>query len=69
MAQQNQPDVSPAEIEDHLGGVDYPAGKQDLKQHAQQKNAPNEVVETIDQIPDQEYNSPTDVAQGVGKVE
>lgn len=69
MAQQNQPDVSPAEIEEHLGGVDYPANKQDLKQHAQNESAPNEVVEVIDQMPEQEYNSAADVASGVGQVE
>lgn len=69
MPEQSKTEVSPAEIEEHLGGVDYPAQKQDLKQHAQKENAPNEVVEAIDQMPDQKYNSAADVAKGVGKVE
>ncbi len=69
MAQQDQSEASPAEIEEHLSGVDYPAQKQELKQHAQNEDAPNEVMQVIDQMPDQEYNSPADVAKGVGKVE
>lgn len=69
MAENEQSNASPADIEQHLSGVDYPAQKQELKQHAQNQDAPREVVDVLDQMPDQEYNSPADVAQGVGKVE
>lgn len=66
MAQQDQHDVSPAEVEDHLGGVHYPARKQELKAHAQEnEEVPSEVLEIIDQMPEQQYDGPTEVAQGV----
>lgn len=69
MAKQEQAEASPAEIEEHLSGVDYPASKQDLKRHAQNQNAPSDVVDVIDRMPDQEYGSAADVAKGVGKAE
>ena len=61
--------ASPATIEKHLSGMDYPAGKQQLSQHAQQQNAPQDVLRVIDRMPDREYGSAADVAQGIGRAE
>ncbi len=69
MAEHGQSSVSPAEIERHLGGIDYPASKQELVQHAREQNAPEEVTQVLDRMPDQEYGSAADVAKGVGQVE
>ena len=69
LANQQQFDVSPAEVEEHLSGIDYPASKQDLVQHARNQNAPNEVIQVLEQMPDRDCNSAADVAKGVGKIE
>lgn len=69
MANQGQVRVSPAQIEKHLGGIDYPASKQKLVQHAREQNAPEEVMQVLDRLPEQEYGSPADVAKGVGQAE
>lgn len=65
MSQQHHPDIRPPQIEEHLGGIDYPVQKQDLKQQAQTANAPYYVVEIIEQMPDREYENATDVAEGI----
>lgn len=65
MSQQHHPDIRPPQIEEHLGGINYPIQKQDLKQQAQKANATYYVVEIIDQMPDREYESATDVDRGI----
>lgn len=62
-------EANPAQIEKTLGGVDYPASKQDLINHAKKDGANNDVVQILGQIPDKKYNSPIDVSKAVGKIE
>lgn len=62
-------DVNPIEVQGSLGGVNYPASKQDLINHAQkQGNKNDKVVEVLNQIPDKEYQSPVEVSKEVGKI-
>lgn len=60
---------SPINIARSLGGIDFPASKSDLIDHAKQKHADKEVIALLDQMPDQEYASMKDVMRGVGQVE
>lgn len=60
--------VSAAEVEKFIGGIEFPCDKQKLLAHAKDQGAPREVLELMDQFPDQQYGSPVDVARGVGKV-
>jgi hypothetical protein len=60
---------SPANITHHVKGVDFPAKRTDLEQHAKDRGADEDVLEVIRQMPDQEYGSMADVMKGVGKVE
>lgn len=59
--------VSPAEVEKSLKGVDYPAKKQDLVKHAQKQGADQDVIETLRELPEEEYNSPIDVTKAIGE--
>lgn len=63
------PDISPKEVEKHLKGVDYPAKKGDLVKHAQQQGANQQIVETLQQLPDETFNKPTDVARAIGQID
>ncbi len=54
--------VSPIELQKHLKGVDYPAQKDQLVQHAEQQGAPDDVLEGLRQIPDREYDGPNAVS-------
>lgn len=61
--------VSPAQVQDYLEGIDYPVNKNDLKKHAKDQGANQEVIDLLDKLPEKDYNSPVDVNKEVGKVE
>lgn len=60
---------SPANIAKQLGGIDFPASKDDLVRHAQKGGCDEDAMEIIKQMPQQEYGSMADVMKGVGRVE
>ena len=55
------------EIEKALKGMNYPASKQDLVQKAKQNNASQDVIQTIQNLPMDRFNSPTDVQKAWGQ--
>jgi len=61
--------VSPAIVERYLGGMHYPAEKQNLVSNAKGKGAPNDVMDLINKLPDETYNSPIDITKEIGKIE
>ncbi|KAB8317794.1 DUF2795 domain-containing protein [Tolypothrix campylonemoides VB511288] len=61
--------VNPIQLQKHLKGVDYPASKEQLIQHAQKQGADDNAISVLQQIPDQEYETPTDVSAAVGDIE
>jgi hypothetical protein len=61
--------VNPVQLQKHLKGMDYPASKQDLINHAKQQGADENVCSTLNQLPDQQYENPTDVSEAVGDIE
>ena len=54
-------DVSPIEIQKALGGVDYPANKDELVKNAENKDADDKVLSALKDLPDKKYESPADV--------
>ncbi|MBI2954370.1 MAG: DUF2795 domain-containing protein [Chloroflexi bacterium] len=64
-----QKGISPENLTQFLGGIKFPCSKQDLISHARRNNAPRNVLDTLERIPDRTYNSMADVMSGVGKVE
>ncbi len=54
-------DVSPIEVQKALGGVDYPADKEDLVKNAEKKDANDKVLSALKDLPDKRYESPADV--------
>ncbi len=61
--------VNPVQVQKFLGGLDYPASKQDLIKHAEQKGADENVRSTLEQLSDQNYETPADVSEAIGEVE
>ena len=55
------------EIEKALKGMNYPASKQDLVQKAKSNNASQDVIKTIENLPQDQFNSPTDVQKAWGQ--
>lgn len=61
--------ANPVEIQKHLKGVDYPANKQQLIEHARQQKADQDVLSILEQLPDdEEYNNPTDLNKAIGDI-
>jgi hypothetical protein len=61
--------VNPIQIQKFLKGVDYPASKEDLLANAERNGADEDVRATLEQLPDEEYETPADVSQALGKID
>ncbi|ALF51938.1 hypothetical protein ACX27_02230 [Nostoc piscinale CENA21] len=62
--------ANPVEIQKHLKGMDYPASKQELVQHAQKQGADRKVLSLLEQLPDnEEFENPTDVNKAISEIE
>jgi uncharacterized protein DUF2795 len=61
--------ANPVEIEKCLKGVNYPAKKNDLIKHAQQQGANQDVIETLKELRDANFNSPVDVSKAVSEID
>jgi Protein of unknown function (DUF2795) len=57
--------VSPIDIQKALGGMDYPATKEQIVEHAQQHGGSDDVVEALKNIEDREYEGPSGVSSAV----
>jgi hypothetical protein len=61
--------VNPIQLQKHLKGMDYPASKEDLLNHAKKQGADENALSVLEQLPDEEYETPADVSKAVGEVE
>jgi hypothetical protein len=50
-----------------LRGLNYPLGKADLAREAQQRNAPGQLTDILNRMPDRQYASADDVAEEARK--
>jgi hypothetical protein len=57
--------VSPIDIQKALGGMDYPASRDDIVEHAREAGGDAEVIEALKGIGDQEYDTPAAVSKAV----
>jgi hypothetical protein len=55
------------EVQKFLGGVSYPASKTDLIEHARGKQASQDVLKALEDMPDGEYDGPDKVSQSITK--
>ncbi len=55
--------IGAAQLQSYLRGLDYPADKRQLLEQARQEEAPTEVLDLIEQFPEQQYNSAVHVSQ------
>jgi hypothetical protein len=57
----------PIEVQKYLSGMNYPATKEQIVNNAKTQGAPEEVMESLEQIPEQEYDGPNKVSQAVSR--
>lgn len=61
--------VNPIQVQKFLGGMDYPASKQEIVDHAKSKGADQNVMDVLEQMPEDDYQTPADVSKAIGKIE
>jgi hypothetical protein len=62
--------ANPVQIQKNLKGIDYPASKQELIQHAQRQGADEKVISLLQQLPEnEEYKNPTDLNKAIGEID
>lgn len=60
--------ANPIQVQKFLSGMDYPAGKDELVNHAKSKGADENIMQTLQKLPDQSFETPADVSQAIGKI-
>ncbi len=60
--------LSPIDLQTYLKGIDYPAEKRDLIDHARKNNAPENVIAALELFSDRTYRSTTEVSTEFGKL-
>jgi Protein of unknown function (DUF2795) len=61
--------VNPVQIEKFLKGIDYPASKADLIKYAEQHGADENVLATLERLPNQTFNGPVGVSKAIGELD
>ncbi|MGP4043675.1 DUF2795 domain-containing protein [Streptomyces sp. 2A115] len=57
--------ISPIDLQKALKGAEYPTGRKDLVQLAQDHGADTALVERIESLPDKEFDGPDAVSRAV----
>jgi hypothetical protein len=55
------------EVQKALGGISYPATRDQLVEHAKGKNAGQDILDVLQSLPDREYDGPNEVSKAVAK--
>ena len=57
--------ASPTEVQRYLKGVDYPATKDDLISTADENEAPDEVIEQLQSVNEEQFDGPEEVMEAL----
>jgi len=60
--------VNPIQLQKYLKGVNYPARQKDIIEAARRNKADENILETLDQLPDREYKNPAEISKEIGKI-
>jgi len=61
------PHSSTHDIAQALAGIDFPADKNRILEHARRNNVSKEALQAIEKLPSAQYTSMADVFKGVGE--
>ncbi|SDW87286.1 DUF2795 domain-containing protein [Nitrosomonas communis] len=61
--------ANPIQVQKYLSGMDYPADKDEIIDHAKDQGADNDVVQILQQLPEQDYKTAADVSKAIGQIE
>lgn len=57
-----------ADIQRYLGDIDYPVNKDQLIDHASNQGATEDVIQTLSDLPADQFNSASDVSKAMGSM-
>jgi hypothetical protein len=60
--------ATPIEVQAFLDGVSYPTRKGELLREAERSGAQREVRNTLERLPEERFQSPTEVSEAIGKL-
>lgn len=61
--------INPIEVQKHLKGIDYPVDKENLIKHAQAHGADEQLQALLQELPEDEFETPADVSKAIGQIE
>ena len=60
--------VNPIQLQKYLKGISYPARQKDIIETARRNKADENIIDTLDQLPDREYKNPAEISKEIGKM-
>ncbi|SFO15320.1 DUF2795 domain-containing protein [Nitrosospira briensis] len=61
--------ANPIQVQKFLSGMDYPASKEEIVDHAKSKGADENIMQTLEQLPDESFETPADVSKAIGEID
>jgi hypothetical protein len=61
--------VNPIQLQKYLKGVNYPVSKDELIKQAEQNGADQNVLDTLKQLPDKQFEGPSGVSKAIGDMD
>ena len=61
--------ANPIQVQKYLKGLDYPANKDQIIETAEEHDADEAVIGALRALPDEEFQTPTDVSHAIGELE
>jgi hypothetical protein len=61
--------ANPIKVQKYLKGIDYPAKKEELVRQAQKNGAEKEIISVLNEIKEEEFNSPAELSKAISHVE
>jgi hypothetical protein len=61
--------ANPIQVQKYLSGMDYPADKDEIIDHAKDQGADNDVAQILQQLPERDYKTAADISKAIGQIE
>ncbi len=49
--------------------MNYPANKDEIVKHAKSKGADEKIMQTLEQLPEESFQTPADVSKAIGQID
>lgn len=60
--------VNPIQLQKYLKGINYPARLKDIVEAARTNKADQNILQTLEQMPEREYKNPAEISKEIGKL-